>query len=247
MLISLILALLYMQLREGIKLLHTLPPHIDFAFVSNFIDKKTLLRSMVQSKAPNIPTIEAIISVPDIKEWHSLNVAINKSHYTVAARMHHGAVASELQRFGGNVHYNKFIDEEGNLIRYGVIQTSKLEKDLTLWESLIVSSYMQKPYTVLKDCPQLYDAQLANLKSAIALSGLLTYNGSKDDTFFSNIATIPRYSYSSSKYFQLIDTSHFKKIAKENLPEFRRIYGPIIKEHFGDIISIDNGTFEVKS
>ena len=195
------------------------------------------------------PALDIIVAVPDIWAFHKENILLNKSHYTYLARLRKGYLTSFFQSFGGGIHYNYYTDECNNLIKYGVIQTSRLKKDLMLWESLLVSSYMHKPFTVLKESKEINECQKGNLKSAVALSCLLTNNNCKLRTFFYNIAIIPKFFRQNSTWFskatRLINTDNYREITKENIDKFKEIYNPVIEEHFKDIISIENDCVKV--
>ena len=59
------------------------------------------------------------------------------------------------------------------------------------WETLAGSSFMMRPYQVLKNDSEFDQAIVQNMKSACAFSTLVTPDNSSADEFYSNIIRIP--------------------------------------------------------
>jgi hypothetical protein len=74
-----------------------------------------------------------------------------------------------------------FSDEKEKVhFRYGIIGVDDLQRDLRHWETLLVSSMMQRPIHKLIDDEktQIWDLHLnKNLKSAVAFAALTTPSG----------------------------------------------------------------------
>jgi hypothetical protein len=76
------------------------------------------------------------------------------------ARMTNGKVVNFFQERGARIHFNHTeIDScvvpslhdkcKTVNIRYGIIELDSVQRDLKLWETLMVSSMMQRPHSVL--------------------------------------------------------------------------------------------------
>ena len=66
-------------------------------------------------------------------------------------------------------------------IRYGVISKDDMVRDLEHWETLLTSSFMQRPHETLTDVPKsIQKMQAKNLKSALAYAALTTPDGSSE-------------------------------------------------------------------
>ena len=52
-------------------------------------------------------------------------------------------------------------------MRYGVIQYDDLVRDLKYWETMLVSTMMQRPIKLLVPNDQIWEHQVTNLKSAV--------------------------------------------------------------------------------
>jgi len=77
-------------------------------------------------------------------------------------------------------------------LRYGVIAMDDLLRDLEHWETLLISSFMHRPFEVLESgstesYDELMEKQLLNLRSAAAYSALHTFNGMTEHSFYENI------------------------------------------------------------
>ena len=88
------------------------------------------------------PKIDLILAVKDPTEWHKENLEMNKQHYTYMARITHLKVINALQKYGARMHFNfcnldakqlewESDDEQESVqIRYGIIQTEDMMRDL---------------------------------------------------------------------------------------------------------------------
>lgn len=78
-----------------------------------------------------------------------------------------------------------------------------LQRDLKYWETLMVSSMMQRPIKKLIDSYNIWDTdQPQNLRSALAYGALVTGDGVHVKDLYENIVEIPIY---QSHFGQLFD------------------------------------------
>lgn len=79
-------------------------------------------------------------------------------------------------------------------MRYGVIQYDDLVRDLNHWETMLVSTIMQRPIkNLVKDDEIMQRHQTQNMKSALALAALRTPSGATEANLYENIVSIPHY------------------------------------------------------
>ena len=52
-------------------------------------------------------------------------------------------------------------------MRYGVIQYENLTRDLSTWETMLVSTMMQRPIKTIVKNEEVWEHQMKNLKSAV--------------------------------------------------------------------------------
>jgi translocator assembly and maintenance protein 41 len=138
-------------------------PPIKFAFTSNYIEKSFRIRKL---KLPK-PLVEVLMVVDDVENWHKQNYVRNKKHYPLIAKITGVRLVNYFQKKGAKIHFNSFTDLEGNILRYGVVDYNDFRNDLRLWKTLTVSTYMQKPYELVIDNPDVYQYQHKNLLSAV--------------------------------------------------------------------------------
>jgi translocator assembly and maintenance protein 41 len=137
-------------------------PPIKFAFTSNYIQRSFRMRKLNQK-----PIVETIMVVDDVENWHKQNYTRNKKHYPLLSKFTGIRLVNYFQKKGANIHFNLFTDQEGNILRYGVVDYIDFKNDLKQWKTLTVSTYMQKPYELVIDNPDIYKYQNKNLMSAV--------------------------------------------------------------------------------
>jgi hypothetical protein len=182
------------------------------------------------------------VAVDDLHRFHKENISLNKAHYPYTGRIFKEKFIAFFSKYGARVHFNTFKLEGGNSLTYGVIKKQDLLQDLRLWETLLCSSFMMRPYEQLKADPDVEMAQRNNLRSAAAMAGLLTKNGASEVDYYRNIVSIPHFQ-TYPKLFKLVDNEDPDKMVTSQLEQFKEIYDPIIKQNFEDSFSIQKGVF----
>ena len=97
------------------------------------------------------------------------------------ARFTHLKIVNAIQSYGARMHFNEMDaervteDTDGSVkeikIRYGIIEVEDLKRDLENWETLLASSFMQRPFEVLEKgnhFDQIMVKQNQNLASAVS-------------------------------------------------------------------------------
>jgi translocator assembly and maintenance protein 41 len=115
------------------------------------------------------PMTDFLLSTPSLPEFHSANLRRNPSHYPLTARLLGGRrIAWLTERWGAGLWYVTMVNIRGLVsvfiselsggglglireeVKYGVISTEKLKKDLQGWDTLYVAGRLHKPV-----CPSL--------------------------------------------------------------------------------------------
>ena len=115
---------------------------------------------------------------------------MNKNHYTYMAQFTQCRVVNYFQEHGAKAHFNYMTIKDQDLInklvgkdfeqrdriqiRYGVIALDDMLRDLQHWETLLVSSFMQRPFEIIEEgtkevSDQVLEAQMTNLTSAVSV------------------------------------------------------------------------------
>uniref|UniRef100_A0A5F8H5K6 Phosphatidate cytidylyltransferase, mitochondrial n=1 Tax=Monodelphis domestica TaxID=13616 RepID=A0A5F8H5K6_MONDO len=93
--------------------------------------------------------LDFVFSVDDPVTWHSKNLQKNRNHYSCLRLFGPNVIAKVQNNFGAGIYYNAMIKCDGKLIKYGVISTDTLIKDLLTWDTLYVAGRLQKPVQLL--------------------------------------------------------------------------------------------------
>lgn len=92
-----------------------------------------------------------LLSTPSLTEFHNTNLANNPSHYPLLARWLGGErIARLTDIWGAGVWYVTMVNIRGLEVKYGVISTERLKRDLEGWETLYVAGRLHKPVSLLK-------------------------------------------------------------------------------------------------
>lgn len=107
--------------------------------------------------------MDLLLAVDDLKAFHTENLTkeLNREDYTYMARLSKGRVVTYFQTKGAKVHFNHKTIEDPMLseltegkqkeisLRYGIVEYGDLIRDLRHWETLLCSSFMQRPHEIL--------------------------------------------------------------------------------------------------
>ncbi|TAQ89974.1 hypothetical protein B7494_g1728 [Chlorociboria aeruginascens] len=191
----------------------------------------------IHSKAPaavekaqggNPKMIDFIFGVSYTQHWHSLNLHEHRNHYSALASLGSAAISAVQDRWGAGVYFNPYVTVNGTLIKYGVVNLDTLCNDLSEWTTLYLAGRLQKPVKILRDDPRVRLANQVNLISALRTALLLLPPDFTEQELYGTIAGIsylgdPRMSLPTE------DPSKVANIVGNNLPNFRRLYGPLIE------------------
>lgn len=172
--------------------------------------------------------IDFIFGVSYTQHWHSLNIQEHRDHYSSVARLGSYAVSRLQDSFGAGVYFNPYITVNGTLIKYGVVNIDTLCQDLSEWNTLYLAGRLQKPVKILRDNPSVRLANQVNLISAVRAALLLLPPDFTEQDLYTTIAGIsymgdPRMSIGGD------DPGKVKNIVSNQLPNFRRLYAPLIE------------------
>ncbi|KAK4144555.1 mitochondrial matrix Mmp37-domain-containing protein [Dichotomopilus funicola] len=172
--------------------------------------------------------IDFIFGVSHTQHWHSLNMKQHRDHYSSLAALGSGAVSYVQDRLGAGVYFNPYVIVNGILVKYGVVQLSTLENDLTQWETLYLAGRLHKPVKILRDDPKIRLANQMNLLSALRTALLLLPPDFTEEELYGTIAGI---SYLGDPRMALPTENprKVKNIVGNNMANFRRLYLPLIE------------------
>lgn len=139
-------------------------------------------------------------------------------------------------------------EQDSIKIRYGVIELDDLLRDLKLWETLLTSSFMQRPHEVLEkgqNYDKIIEMQRKNLTSALAYAAMTTPNGADEHKLYQTIVEIPHYQQKKVSY--LLDKEDEEMVVDDSFEGFQSMYQPLAQDHFKDVFEIRDGKFFIDS
>ncbi|PNW77446.1 hypothetical protein CHLRE_10g436900v5 [Chlamydomonas reinhardtii] len=121
------------------------------------------------------PVLDFVFAVQDAHKWHEENLKRNQEHYSWVGRLGSQAVCSLAEAVGVGVHFNTLVPLDAQTtIKYGVLESSSLERDLRHWTHLYIAGRMHKPVTPLVEAPKsLAEAEVINRHNALATALVL--------------------------------------------------------------------------
>ncbi|KAL9122851.1 MAG: hypothetical protein Q9187_000587 [Circinaria calcarea] len=173
--------------------------------------------------------IDFIFGVSHTQHWHSLNLQQHRDHYSAVGSLGSYVVSRIQDRWGAGVYFNPYVTVNGTLIKYGVVNLDTLCRDLSEWDTLYLAGRLQKPVKILRDDPRVRLANQVNLVSAIRTALLLLPPTFTEQDLYRTIAGIS-YLGDLRMSFPTENPQKVKNIVKNQLPNFRRLYAPLIED-----------------
>lgn len=171
--------------------------------------------------------IDFIFGVSFSQHWHSINLQQHRNHYSALGLLGSYPVARIQDGIGAGVYFNPFINVNGTMIKYGVVNLDNICKDLTDWDTLYIAGRLQKPVKILRDNPRVRLSNQINLMSAVRTALLMLPEHFTEREFYERIAGIsymgdPRMTYGAENLRKV------SNIVTNQLPNFRQVYVPLI-------------------
>ncbi|CAK4083923.1 unnamed protein product [Aphanomyces euteiches] len=168
--------------------------------------------------------IDLVLAVEDPLAWHTEQMERHPQHYSGIKYFGPRAVVYVQEKLGAGCYYNTLVQIPGStqLMKYGVVKTSTLCKDLTEWTTLYLSGRMHKPVNMFKSIPSVDAAASVNLSHAMHLAILGLPESFTEEQLFTKIAGI---SYLGD--FRMIFGENPKKvrnIVKGSMASFQQLY-----------------------
>ncbi|EWC46131.1 hypothetical protein DRE_04705 [Drechslerella stenobrocha 248] len=172
------------------------------------------------------PMVDLIFGVTYTQHWHSLNLAEHRNHYSFLGRLGSGVVSRVQDDVGAGAYFNTYVELNGMMIKYGVVNLDTFCRDLTDWDTLYLAGRMHKPVKILRDDTRVRLANQANLLSALRVALLLLPEEFTEQQLYHTIAGI---SYMGDPRMNLPTENPHKvaNIVANQLANFRRLYGPL--------------------
>lgn len=172
--------------------------------------------------------IDFIFGVSYSQHWHSLNLQEHRDHYSAVGSLGSYAVSKLQDSFGAGLYFNPYVMVNGTLVKYGVVNLDTLCRDLSQWDTLYIAGRLHKPVKILRDNPSVRLANQVNLISAVRTALLLLPQDFSEKQLYATIAGIS-YMGDPRMSFPAEDPNKVLNIVQSQLPNFRRLYAPLIE------------------
>lgn len=174
------------------------------------------------------PMIDLIFCVTYTQHWHSVNIAQHRNHYSFLGSLGSKVVSHVQDDFGAGVYFNPYVEVNGTLIKYGVVNLTTLHQDLTNWDTLYLAGRLHKPVRILRDDPRIRYANQLNLLSALRTALLLLPETFTEQQLYTTISNI---SYTGDIRMSMFaeNPNKVSNIVTHQLHNFRRLYFPLIE------------------
>ncbi|GMK57902.1 hypothetical protein CspeluHIS016_0407360 [Cutaneotrichosporon spelunceum] len=117
------------------------------------------------------PLTDFIITTPSTRAFHAINLKQHPSHYPLYARLiGPSALAWMTDKLGAGVWYVTMVKFGDLEVKYGILSTATLTRDLEQWETLYVAGRLHKPVLTLECNDSLSDSLAANNRAALSIA-----------------------------------------------------------------------------
>lgn len=216
------------------------PITYSFAYGSGvFPQSEASATSVAMSPHPNPPKailewqkgggkmIDFIFATKFTEHFHSLNLMRHKDHYSFLGSFGSSVVSHVQDKYGAGVYFNPYINVNGTLIKYGVVNLSTLLRDLTDWDTMYLAGRLHKPVKILTEEPNIRLANQRNLMAAVRCALLLLPPSFTEKQLYTTIASL---SYQGDPRMSL-GSEHPNKVSNivtHQLRNFRLLYNDLI-------------------
>lgn len=171
--------------------------------------------------------IDFVFGVSFTQHWHSINLQDHPDHYSLLRLLGSYPISKIQDSIGAGVYFNPYITVNGIMIKYGVVNLDTICRDLSEWDTLYLAGRLQKPVKILRDDPSVRLANQINLMSAVRTALLMLPEKFTERQLYEQIAGLsymgdPRMSYGGE------NPQKVANIVKNQLPNFRQLYVPLI-------------------
>ncbi|VDL83339.1 unnamed protein product [Nippostrongylus brasiliensis] len=202
-----------MSLAEYEDLLHVLPlSTIEYAFAYG----SGALQQQGENKADKM--VDFILSTNDPVQFHAENIKKNPSHYSLLRYVGPKPLANFQTRIAARVYYNTHVWVGKRQMKYGVVATEDLNRDLLDWRWLYVSGRLHKP---------VLDTNVEeNRRCALQAALLLLPDSFTLEDLYQKIVSL---SYSGDfRMYVGEDKDKVKKIVRGSMEELSSVYDPFL-------------------
>lgn len=177
------------------------------------------------------PMLDVILAVDCPHAWHTANLRMNPSHYSIPLRFLGAGATTVLQRsFGAGVYFNTLLSPPA--FKYGVIALADLHRDLSSWDTLYIAGRMHKPIRVLSSTalPSVTQTALSSNLSAATSAALLTLPQHFQEADLYHAAAALSYAGDIRMALRAEVSDKVRNIVRANMMHFRGLYDSTVSD-----------------
>ena len=177
----------------------------------------------------NIPSMfDLMISVSNTNLFHKYQLESFPCHYAPWAAHR---IVSFLNDSSPNLYYNTGIRANGEVFKYGVIQSNNLSADLTEWKNLYAAGRLQKPLLILIESEKTQKNNFINRTMSLKLASLINNincQSPSNQEWASILKSIVELSYNGDvRMFIAENPLKIQKILESQFDSLLEIYKPL--------------------
>jgi hypothetical protein len=133
------------------------------------------------------PLTDVIFVVPDIRQWHQDNIALNYGDYSVIGRIH--LSRKNIAKLKGRNHITYFseIKDGEYTFKYGVIEVEDFKRGLNTWDNIFTAGRFHKPVMEIKSRDDIREAISYNKDCALMLACLFSEEVTTREEIYRNL------------------------------------------------------------
>jgi mitochondrial translocator assembly and maintenance protein 41 len=185
--------------------------------------------------------IDVILVVDDTDQFHQENLSRNYKHYSAfPKRLPLTVTSNAVQRSGSRLYFNPLIplntfqnlQDDMRKLKYGVIHKQDALDDLNNWTKFALAGRMQKPILTLIEDPEIKQAEINNLKSAMSLALILHFDKVDQVNMLELLTTLCNFSYKGDirMRWKMENPNKVKNIVLGQLEGLNDLYLPFMRE-----------------
>lgn len=175
------------------------------------------------------PLTDVIFIVPDIREWHQINMLTNSQDYSLIGRIH--LSRKNISKLKGRNHITYFseIKDGEYTFKYGVIEVEDFKRGLNTWDNIFTAGRFHKPVLEIKSNDEIRDAILYNRESALMIAALFSDEQTTREDIYRNLCGL---SYMGDARMAIAENPHkVENIVDGSFDKLSELY-PLNEDYF---------------
>uniref|UniRef100_A0A7I4Y009 Phosphatidate cytidylyltransferase, mitochondrial n=1 Tax=Haemonchus contortus TaxID=6289 RepID=A0A7I4Y009_HAECO len=170
--------------------------------------------------------IDFVLCTSDPVSFHKENIKKNSSHYSLLRCIGANTLAQFQTRIAAHVYYNTHVHIGNRRIKYGVISTEDLNRDLLDWRWLYVAGRLHKPVLDVRPTAAIASNVEENRRCALQAALLLLPDSFDLEKLYQKIVSL---SYTGDfRMYVGEDKDKIKKIVLGCMEYLSEVYDPLL-------------------